>query len=63
MEDKMIRYTLRVDRLSFRKFRYIMDLEYRSTNKVLEQYIKRRVAEFEAVNGIISEQDLPPKAR
>ena len=53
MEDKLLRYTLRVDRLLFRKFRYIADSEGRSANKEIEQYIKRCVAEFEKTNGKI----------
>jgi len=54
MTDKILRYTLRVDRVSFKKFRYIADYEGRSANKEIEQFIKRRVREFEAVHGEIS---------
>ena len=53
MEDKLLRYTLRVDRLLFQKFRYIAESEGRSANKEIEQYFKRRVAEYERNNGII----------
>ena len=53
MEDKLLRYTLRVDRLLFQKFRYIAESEGRSANKEIEQYLKRRVAEYERNNGII----------
>jgi hypothetical protein len=53
MEDKLLRYTLRVDRVYFRKFRYIAASEGRSANKEIEQYIKRRVSEFEAAHGRI----------
>ena len=58
MEDKILRYTLRVDRISFQKFRYIADYEGRSANKEIEQYIKHRVKAFEAEHGkiIINEQ-------
>lgn len=56
MEDKLLRYTLRVDRLLFRKFRYIAESEVRSANKEIEQYIKRCVAEFEKTNGKIEVQ-------
>ena len=63
MESKLLRYTLRVDRLSFQKFRYIAEWEGRSTNKSLERYIKQRVAEFEAENGMIDEEDLLYKSR
>lgn len=53
MEDKLLRYTLRVDRVLFQKFRYIAESEGRSANKEIEQYLKRRVAEFERDNGKI----------
>lgn len=54
MDDKLLRYTLRVDRILFQKFRYIADSEGRSANKEIEQYLKRRVAEYEKENGKIS---------
>ena len=53
MEDKLLRYTLRVDRLLFQKFRYIAESEGRSANKEIEQFLKKRVAEFERENGTI----------
>jgi hypothetical protein len=53
MEDKLLRYTLRVDRLLFQKFRYIAESEGRSANKEIEQYLKRRVAAYEKENGKI----------
>ena len=53
MEDKLLRYTLRVDRLLFKKFRYIAESEGRSANKEIEQYLKRSVAQFEKENGQI----------
>ena len=53
MEDKVLRYTLRVDRVLFQKFRYIAESEGRSANKEIEQYIKKRVSEFETVYGKI----------
>ena len=54
MEDKLLRYTLRVDRILFKKFRYIAESEGRSANKEIEQYLKRRVAEYERDNGKIA---------
>ena len=54
MDDKLLRYTVRVDRVLFQKFRYIADAEGRSANKEIEQYLKRRVAEYERENGKIS---------
>ena len=57
MEDKLLRYTLRVDRVFFQKFRYIAESEGRSANKEIEQYIKKRVAEFETIHGKIEVQE------
>ena len=53
MEDKLLRYTLRVDRILFQKFRYVAEAEGRSANKELEQFIKKHVAEYEAKYGKI----------
>ena len=53
MDDKLVRYTLRVDRFLFKKFRYIAESEGRSANKEIEQYLKKRVAQFEEENGKI----------
>ncbi|MBE6708359.1 MAG: TraY domain-containing protein [Ruminococcaceae bacterium] len=53
MEDKLLRYTLRVDRQLFRKFRYVAEYEGRSANKEIEQFLKRHVAKFEEKHGVI----------
>ncbi len=53
MNEKLIRYTLRVDRILFKKFRYIAESEGRSANKEIEQFLKKRVAQFESENGKI----------
>ena len=53
MEDKLLRYTLRVDRNLFKKFRYVAEFEGRSANKEIEQFIKKHVAEFEKRHGEI----------
>jgi hypothetical protein len=53
MMDKLLRYTLRIDRRVFEKFKYIADYEGRSANREIEQFIKQRVREFEAEHGII----------
>ena len=57
MDTKLLRYTLRVDRIYFQKFRYLAELEGRSANKELEQYIKRRVALYEKEHGPISPEE------
>ena len=53
MDNKLLRYTLRVDRLLFQNFWYIAESEGRSANKEIEQYLKKRVAEYEQENGKI----------
>lgn len=40
MDDKLLRYTLRVDRVLFKKLRYIAEYEGCSANKEIEQFIK-----------------------
>ena len=57
MEDKLLRYTLRVDRELFRKCRYIAASEGRSANREVEQCLKRRVAEYEEKHGRIETED------
>ena len=57
MEDKLLRYTLRVDRKLFQKFRYVAEFEGRSANKEIEQFIKRHVAEFEKSHGEINTEN------
>lgn len=51
--DKLLRYTLRIDRRLFQKFRYVAEAQGRSANKQIEQFIKRCVAEYERTNGEI----------
>lgn len=58
MKDKLLRYTLRMDRILFAKFRYVAEYEGRSANKEIEQMMKKRVLEFENENGKI-EVELP----
>jgi len=53
MDDMLLRYTLRVNRNLFQKFRYIAGVEGRSANKEIEQYLKKRVAEYEKEHGKI----------
>jgi hypothetical protein len=56
MEEKLLRYTLRVDRRLFKKFRYVAGYEGRSANKEIEQYIKKCVADFEEKHGVIESE-------
>lgn len=53
MDDKLLRYTLRVDRKLFEKFKYVAESNGRSANKEIEQFIKRHVAQYEEKNGKI----------
>ncbi len=53
MTDELLRYTLRIDRELFAKFRYVAEYEGRSANKEIEQMLKKRVAEFEKKHGEI----------
>ena len=53
MDDKVLKYTLRVDRTLFQKFRYISEYNGRSANKEIEQFIKHRVKRFETEHGEI----------
>ena len=53
MDEVLLRYTLRVNRKLFQYVRYIAESEGRSANKEIEQYLKRRVAEYEKEHGEI----------
>ena len=53
MTEELLRYTLRIDRELFAKFRYVAEYEGRSANKEIEQMLKKRVAEFEKKHGEI----------
>lgn len=59
MEDKLLRYTLRIDRRLFAKFRYVAEYNGRSANKEIEQMMKRRVEKFEKEHEeiILDKQD------
>ena len=53
MSDDLLRYTLRVNRDLFAKFRYIAEYGGRSANREIEQYMKQRVKKFEEEHGEI----------
>lgn len=55
MENNILRYTLRIEASLLDKIHYIANSEGRSTNKEIEQMIKRRIASFEKTNGEITE--------
>ncbi len=53
MDDNILRYTLRINRNLFQKFKYISDYEGRSANREIEQYIREKVKNFEENHGEI----------
>lgn len=52
-DTNIVRYTLRVNAQLFKKFRYVADYYGRSANRDLEQYIRKRVQDFEQKHGEI----------
>ena len=52
--DNLVRYTLRINRELFKKFRYVADSEGRSANREIEYFMKQRIKEYEDKNGIIT---------
>ena len=58
MKDVFPRYTLRISQILLDKIGYIAEYEGRTKNKEIEQLIKMRIAEFEAVHGVIDEAAL-----
>lgn len=59
MDDNLFRYTMRIDKTLYQKFRYIAEYSGRSVNKEIEQMIKRRVEKFEKDHEeiILDEED------
>ena len=53
MKNDYPRYTLRIPQELLDKLGIIAEYEGRTKNKELEQLIKKRIAEFESVHGII----------
>ena len=53
MENQILRYTLRVDRELFQKFRYVANANGRSINKELGQCLRKRVTLYENKYGAI----------
>lgn len=57
MKDILPRYTLRIPQVLLDKLGYIAEYEGRTKNKEIEQLIKKRIADFEAVHGPIRDVD------
>lgn len=53
MPNKLLQYSISLERSYYKKFQYIVASEGRSVNKEIEQYIKDRVNEYEKENGKI----------
>lgn len=52
-DNNILRYTLRVNRHLFKKFRYVAEYSGRSANKEIEQLMKIKVEDFEKEHGKI----------
>lgn len=53
MKEKKPRYTLRISREMLDKIGYIAEFDGRTKNKEIEQLIKKRIAEFEEIYGVV----------
>ena len=53
MKNELPRYTLRIPQELLSKIGYIADYKGRTKNKEIEQLIKKRIQEFEAIHGKI----------
>ena len=58
MENSDLRYTLRMDRTLFAKYRYVAKYNGRSANKEIEQHIKRSIQAFEKEHGEITMEEI-----
>ena len=58
LEEKIIRYTLRVPKDLIDKLGYIADYKCRTKNKELEQMIKARINAFEQKFGEITTEQI-----
>ena len=57
MKDNLPRYTLRIPQILLDKLAYIAEYEGRTKNKEIEQLIKKRIADFEELHGLIKTED------
>ena len=54
MADKTVKFTLTIEEIILKRFRYIAEYNARSANRELEVLIKKYVAELEKKNGPIT---------
>ena len=57
MENSDLRYTLRMDRTLFAKYRYVAKYNGRSANKEIEQVILAHIEKWEREHGPITIDD------
>lgn len=53
MPSALPKFTLRTDRVTLEKFRYISDNNFRTVNKELEMLMQQHIADYERENGPI----------
>lgn len=53
MPSSLPKFTLRTDRETLEKFRYVADNNFRTVNKELEMLMQRHIAEYEQEHGPI----------
>ena len=58
MKDNLLRYTLRVDRELFRKFRYIAESKGRFANKEIEQYLKNALQNMNLTSAPLKQKTM-----
>lgn len=53
MPSVLPKFTLRTDKVTLEKFRYIADNNFRTVNKELEMLMQQHIAEYERIHGPI----------
>lgn len=57
MPSNLPKFTLRTDKVTLEKFRFIADDNFRTVNKELEMLMQKHIAEYEAQHGEIKLPD------
>jgi hypothetical protein len=57
LPPEILKYSLRTDKLTILKLRYIADNNFRTVNKELEKLVKTHIAEYERAHGEIKVLD------
>ena len=53
MPSNLPKFTLRTDRVTLEKFRYVADNNFRTVNKELEMLMQKHIADYERTHGPI----------